>query len=103
MAMSKTAALAAARKSVTQINRRSGTDYVFYDCGGPDQGYSEEIRKNSYTMALLSRSKCVAVNALAYMGKTTDDSTWAVQTQADDHYASHTAAALLDAGLASLK
>lgn len=102
MEMTKTAALAAARKSVTQIDRRSGTDYVFYDCGGPNQDYSEEIRKSSYPLAVLSRSKCVAVNALSYMGKTTDDSTWAVQTQADDHYASHTAAALLDAGLAAL-
>lgn len=97
--MSKTAALKVASKSVTSINRRSSTDYVFYDCGGPDQDYSEEIRKSSYPQAVASRSARVAVNALAYMGKLDEDSTHAVSAQADDFYASHTASDMLDAGL----
>lgn len=97
--MSKTAALEAASKSVTSINRRSSTDYVFYDCGGPDQDYSEEIRRNSYQQAVISRSARVARNALAYMGKLDAESEHAIDRQADDYYSSHTAKDMLDAGI----
>ena len=102
MKLSKTAALKAAAKTATQINRRSGTDYVFYvdrdvtNSNGPCM----EVRANSYDSALIKRSAWVAINALEFMGKLDEESQRAVHDQADDDYESHAAKDLLATGIA---
>jgi hypothetical protein len=102
MNMSKTNALKAASKTVTPINRRSGTDYVFYAdhiVGGDTEG-SYEVTASSYESARLKRSTYLAVNALGFMGKRNDGSVASVHAMADDSYANHTAPRMLDGALA---
>lgn len=100
--ISKTAALKSAAKTVTQINRRSTTDYVFYvdrDVTNP-RGGSMEVRTSSYDRALIKRSEWISINALEIMGKLDEESQHAVHNQAEDDYESHTAKSMLESGLA---
>lgn len=68
--LSKTAAIKAARKAVGHINRRSGTDYVFYAPYHDAQpaGPSTELQANTYPQAVQRRTQKVADVALALMG-----------------------------------
>lgn len=97
--MSKTAALAAARKSVGSINRRSSTDYVFYDCGGPSQNYSTEVRADSYKGAVLKRAARVALNAMEYMGINVEDANYEISRMEYYCYASPNAVDMLNQAL----
>lgn len=99
MTMCKTAALKAASKSVTQIN--CGRDYVFYvdrDVKNPN-GPSMEVRSSGYSAASLKRSVWLAINALEFMGKLDSESQYAVHAESEDPYTTHTAAAMLQAGI----
>ncbi|MEY8688383.1 MAG: hypothetical protein AB9M53_00705 [Leptothrix sp. (in: b-proteobacteria)] len=70
MPLAKTAAIRAARATVSPISRRSSTDYVFtapYHNGEP-RGARTEIQCNSYAAAVARRRTKIADVALALMG-----------------------------------
>jgi hypothetical protein len=97
MNMSKTAALKAASKSVSPINRRSGTDYVFYADLNAANGCaaSYEVRASSYRSVQRKRSLHLAQTALGLMGMRNEDTVATLHAVAEDPYTNHTAKGML--------
>jgi hypothetical protein len=90
MNMSKTAALKAASKSVSPINRRSGTDYVFYADLNAANGCAA-----SYRSVQRKRSLHLAQTALGLMGMRNEDTVATLHAVAEDPYTNHTAKGML--------
>lgn len=70
MGMSKTTAIAMARRAVGQIHRRSNTDYVYYKPYYPNRpdGPSSESQHSDYWKACAARRSSIAWVAIEAMG-----------------------------------
>jgi len=103
MNISKTQAIKAARKFVSNCKRISSTNYIVYgpfDVHNPS-GPTTEHQADSYTKALADRTQWVARIALAMMGRLNDQAEYAIWCYIDKCYggSTGTVADIVDAGL----